>query len=105
MAGRGRAYTLFSKCAANRRNDFMFCPECTSEMGEAPSYITRVILFVSVGNSKCAVDTIPLSVSQRFERRIGVTVKSIRVRRRRRRRVAQERQMQFDLRERIRDWE
>lgn len=46
-AGRGRARSLFSKCAANRCNDFMFCSECTSEMGEAPSYITRVILFVS----------------------------------------------------------
>lgn len=43
----GRAHTLFSKCAANRCNDFMFCPECASEMGEAPSYITGVILFVS----------------------------------------------------------
>jgi len=47
--GQGKStYSLFSKYAANRRNDFMFCPECTSEMGEALSYITRVILFVSV---------------------------------------------------------
>lgn len=46
-AGRGRARILFSKCAANRCNDFMFCPECASEVGEAPSYITAVILFVN----------------------------------------------------------
>lgn len=76
--GRGRTHTLFPKCAANRCNDFMFCPECANEMGEVLNYITRVILFVS------AVDMIPLSVSQCFERRIGITVKSIRAKREKR---------------------
>lgn len=64
-------------------------------MGEVPSYITRVILFVS------AADMIPLSVSQRSERRIGV--RSQRHASEEAAGKAEERKMQFDLRERIRD--
>lgn len=59
------------------------------------------------------MDTIPLSVSQRFERRIGVTVKSVWVRREEKEEEeveevedsAGEKGAIRDLCERIRDWE